>query len=895
VPAGGRPPQAGTPNPGGFPPAVGVAQCRAVEARPHIRTPLRVALWIVAALIALVLVTWGALAVFFPPATVRALVSARLSSVLAREVRFADASLGLWPPVRLTVRRPALAEPGGFANGAALQARSLHLDLDLPALLSRRVVVRRLVIDRPALHLVLRPDGSTNFDGMMKPPAERRPAEAEAMSLEIRELRIQDGRALVDDIKAARRTSVDLESRISLEAEAGGARFATAGETVFSGVAFGPLDAIRMADLNRSLDALEWRLVHDGKFDAKQKRLALAKLTLQLGRARFALTGLIDDPGPRARLDLRAGGTGVELGEVLDYLAAADAKAVHGVKGGGRLDFDLRITGSPGPGLLSNIAGTLRIADGRVRYPDTPAGIEALAFTARFAPDSLTIGDLRARVAGQPVRATLFATRFADPWVRFAMQGDLDLAAIAPLVAPKDTRLGGRAAVNVRGSGRAKDPGDLALSGRAMLVDVSLQSPTLPNRIEAVRGDIRFTPARASVTGFAARAGKSSIALEATVERPLALLAAPAPAAPAAGTQAGTDPAKARVAPAVVSFNAASSYLDLAEFLPTTPGPPILPNATGEGRVTIARLRNQKLDVQDVAARVRLEPGVLVVPEFSMRAYGGTALGNARFDLRDPAKPAFAVKTQVDSLSADAVLSAWTPVKKLLNGSLTTTLDLSGVGMTPADLKQTITAVGLALVANGTLGPGPALEAVARYTRIPALKQLRFKDGRLPFRVERGRVVTDPVVFDGPNGEWRLIGSVGFDGSLDYAVSATLPQEVVQRLGATSALAAGALSDPQGRMFIDLRLTGTAAAPQVAWDSGAMRDRLVGKVSQALEAQRAKLESEAHAAAESRLVAAQDSARAAVDRARRAAGDSLRRRAGDALKGFFGGSRDTTP
>ena len=405
-----------------------------------------------------------------------------------------------------------------------------------------------------------------------------------------------------------------------------------------------------------------------------------------------------------------------------------------------------------------------------------------------------------------------------------------------------------------------------------------------------MRGDIRFTPARASVTGFGARAGKSSIALEATVERPLALLAP----APAAGSAAGTAPAKTPIAPAVVRFNAASTYLDLAELLPTTPGAPILPNATGGGRVTIGRLRNQKLDVEDVAARVTLEPGVLVVPEFSMRAYGGAASGNARFDLRDPAKPAFAVKTQVDSLSADAVLSAWTPVKKLLNGSLTTTLDLSGVGLTPADLKQTITAVGLALVANGTLGPGPALEAVARYTRVPALKQLRFKDARMPFRVERGRVVTDPVVFDGPNGEWRLIGSVGFDGSLDYAVSATLPQEVAQRLGASSALAAGALSDPQGRIFIDLRLTGTATAPQVAWDGGAMRDRLAGRVSQALEAQRAKLESEARAAAEARMSAAQDSARAAMDRARRAAADSLKNRAGDVLKGFFGGLRDTT-
>jgi hypothetical protein len=534
---------------------------------------------------------------------------------------------------------------------------------------------------------------------------------------------------------------------------------------------------------------------------------------------------------------------------------------------------------------MPRVSGTLAVLDGALRYPGAPAGVDGLALTARFAPDTVAIGDVVARVAGQPVRAALFATHFADPWVRFAVQGDLDLAAVAPMVAPKDTKLGGRATVNVQGSGRAKDPGSLALAGGAKLTDVSVQSPMLPNKVEAVRGDIQFSQSRATVTGFSARSGKSSIALDATVDRPFALMSGMPGMAPAGA---------ARVAPATVSFNAASSYFDVADFLPTTPGAPVLPNATGEGRVTIARLKNQKLDVSDVHARVALEPGVLAVPEFSMHAYGGTALGNARFDLTDPAKPKFAVKTQVDSLEADDLLSAWTPVKGLLHGSLGTTLNLSGAGATPADLQRTLTAVGLALVADGTLGPGPALEAVARYTKIPALKQVHFKDARMPFRVESGRVVTDPVTLKGPSGDWRLIGSVGFDGTLDYAVSGTLPPEVVEKLAAKSALAAGALADPEGRILLDLRVSGKAIAPQVAWDPTAMRDRLAGKASQALEAQRAKLEAEAQAAAQKQLAAAEDSARRVVERTQRAATDSLKHRAGDLLKGFFNSPRDTT-
>jgi hypothetical protein len=851
--------------------------------------------WALVVLVVLAGAAWAALAVLFPPAKVRALVAAQLSSALAREVRFTDASLGLWPPVRLSVGQPALAEPGGFARGTAFRARALHLDLDILPLLTRRIVVRRLVLDRPVLHLVLLPDGTTNFDGMMKPPAGAAAgaAPAQPMSLAIRELRLVGGQVLVDDLKASRRTTFGIASRVALSAEAGGGRFATSGETVLSDLAFGPLSASRLSDLNRSLAKLEWRVDHDGKFDARQKRLALGRLALRLGRTELALSGVVDDPGPRARLDLRARGAAVDLGAVLGYLAAAEAPAVHGVSGAGRLDFDLRVAGALGPGRLPTVIGTLSVADGALRYPGAPAGIDRLAFTARLAPDSLGIGDLRARVSGQPLGGQLLVTHLADPWVRFALQGNVDLAAVAPLLVPAETKLGGRVAVDVRGSGRAKDPGELALDGSATLNDVSIQSPALPRRIESVHGAIRFAPAQASVSGFGATAGKSSFALNATVTRPLALLA------PSAGAVAGTSasargPARAPVAPAVVDFDLSSTYLDLAELLPTTPGAPILPNATGGGRVRIARLIHQKLDVQDVTARVQLEPGVMTVPEYAMRAYGGTAAGNARFDLRDPAQPSFSVKAQVDSFEADAILSAWTPAKGLLHGALGTTLSLAGEGLTPNDLKRTITAVGLAAVANGTLGPGPVLEAIARYTRIPALKQVRFKDAHVPFRVERGRVVTDPVVLNGPHGEWRLTGSIGFDGTLDYAVSGTLPGEVVEQLGARSALAAGALADPQGRLLLDLRVKGRASSPEVSWDSRAMRDRLAGKASQAIEEQRAKLESEARAAADARVRAAQDSARATVARARQAASDSLKRRAGDVLKGFFGGGRDTT-
>jgi len=838
--------------------------------------------WLVATPVLLFLVAWGLLAVLLPPARATQLVREQLSLRLARDVRFERVSLSLFPPVRLAVRRLELAEPGGFERGTALAVASLDLDLDVLALLGRRVRVRRLSLDRPALHLLLRADGTTNLDGLGGPPPAK-PASGPALDLDVREFRVRSGDVLVDDLRAGRRIAFGIETRTRLAAEQGGARIATGGETVVSGLAFGPLTAARRSDLDAALAKLEWRVRHDGKYDAPSRRLALQELALELAGARLALSGLVDSVGPRARYDLRARGTGVALGAVLRWVSAADARALNGLTGGGALAFDLTARGGLAPGTLPVVTGVLTLHDAAFRYPGAPAEVSALSLTANFRPDSLMVPDLRAQVAGQPVAARLTVAHFADPVVDFAVRGRLDLAAVAPLLAAPDTRLAGRADLDVSGHGRAKDPDALVLGGRATLAEVSVEAPGLPRKVEHVNGRLEFSAQRAAVHQLSARAGQSSFSLDATVVHPLALMA---------------DPAK--TAPADVDFTFRSPHLDLAELLPTTPGAPFLPNARGGGRVTIDRLKQGRLDVTAVDADVRLSPAALESPHFSLQGYGGTVTGGASFDLRDTRRPAYSVKAVVDQVKADALLGAWTPVRNLLAGSLSTRLDLSGAGQTPDDVKRTLTLVGLAALTDGRLGPGPALEAVAQFVNVPKAKQLDFARLELPLRVEHGRVFTDAVKLEGPSGEWRFSGAVGFDGELDYAVSVTLPPAAVEALGARSALVAGALADPQGRLLLDLRVTGPARAPRVAWDPDAMRARLAGRASEALAEQRAKLEAEAREAAQRALLeklgAPRDStAGPGVPLTAGAARDTLRGAAKGLLEGFFGRRKGSPP
>jgi len=831
------------------------------------------ALLILIVLAGLVLVLWAVVAIAFPPARVRAMVQAQLSGALAREVRYSDARIAIFPPVRLSVIDPALAEPGGFARGSVLRAKAVHLDLDVMALLGRKIVVRRLVLDQPQVHVLMRADGTTNLDGIVK----EQPASAKAqkpMDLEVRDLAITGGHVLIDDMKSARRTAFGIGSKLQLASEAGGARLGFGGETQISDLAFGPLAARSLADLNTSLSKLDWKIGHTGKFDANQKRLALERLSVAFDQTELAVSGIVDDLGPNARVDLKARGTDIDLENIGDFLAAADAKGLNGIDADGRLDLDLAIRGAVGTPKLPAVLGTLKISEGEFKYPGAPAGVEDLAFTAKFATDSVVVNDIRATVtsgtAKQPVVARLLVTRLADPIVAFALRGDVDLAAIGPLVAPRDTKLGGKVAVDVRGNGRAADPAGMALDGQAVLKDVNVEGAGLPKKIDHVDGTVTFSPARATVRGLTVKAGGSALGLDATVARPLALMAKP-----------GSTP------PAQVDFTLRSPNMDLAELLPTTPGAPLLPNATGGGRIEIARLRQQKLDVRNVKADVALSPAVLTVPSFSCLGYGGQVSGNAKFDLTDPNQPGFAIKAQVDSAQANDLLSTWTPLKNLFEGSISTSLDLSGSGMTPDVIARTVSAAGLAGIANGSFGPTPALEAIASLIRIPSARVAKLRDVKLPFQVQRGRVYTDRGTLRTQYGDWTLTGSSGFDGSIDYVLSGTVPKALVKGPEAASLLGSGALTDKNGNLLLDLKLGGTAKQPRVGLDGNAMRDRLAGKVSDTVTEQRQKIEQQLKDALLQRQKDSADSAKKATFD-HKAVEDSLKRSAQDLLNGFFG-------
>jgi hypothetical protein len=172
------------------------------------------------------------------------------------------------------------------------------------------------------------------------------------------------------------------------------------------------------------------------------------------------------------------------------------------------------------------------------------------------------------------------------------------------------------------------------------------------------------------------------------------------------------------------------------------------------------------------------------------------------------------------------------------------------------------------------------------------------QDLKLPFAITHGRVASNDAVMKTALGEWHITGSAGFDGTLDYAMSGTVPKTLVSSGDLRSALAAGGLTNANGDVLLDLHLGGTTKAPRVALDARSMAARVQGRLSEALADQKSKLHEQLTQGIVSQTTAGADSAgRVQAAHNAQALIDSLRKKKGsDILKSFFGGAKkDTTP
>lgn len=378
---------------------------------------IRVALLVLAGLVVLAAIGVGVLVATFNPNAYKPRIAAAVQAATGRELALnGPIGLTLLPRPGITLRDVVLANPPGFASPRMASVSKITLQLDLGALLHRRVLVRQLVIEHPDITLERNKAGVPNWQvsahakpGAPAPAQTPQPQPAQqAAQFAVLNAELRDGSVTYRDDRTGKAevlsvphltvsaASPDAPAHVAADMALAGTRFALRADT-------GPLTGLGAGDIwpvraNVTADGAGLHVVLDVTAPAADKSMDLAakgtlrdtafaaktqlgapsllsgtapypiSLSAQAAGAQFAAQGKIAKIAEMTGIDLALSVDVPDLA-ALSPLAGRPLPPLKALKATGRLSDqgggfskgvalrDLRIAAQPG-----DLAGTVEVA-----------------------------------------------------------------------------------------------------------------------------------------------------------------------------------------------------------------------------------------------------------------------------------------------------------------------------------------------------------------------------------------------------------------------------------------------------------------------------------------------------------------------------------------------------
>ncbi len=231
-----------------------------------------------------------------------------------------------------------------------------------------------------------------------------------------------------------------------------------------------------------------------------------------------------------------------------------------------------------------------------------------------------------------------------------------------------------------------------------------------------------------------------------------------------------------------------------------------------------------------------LDARILTIESITADLGGGRLAGNLEIDYERDPRGFLDFEVRAAAVPAAALLGPWAPD---LGEKLETEL---GGTVRGACLLGDQDTIGRTLTLNGQLGSAAGilwakdwLGEVAPYLgQRQDLMDIRFSSLNHELRLENERYIVENIVIEGLETHWQGSGTLGLDGTIDLGVKVKLPKGFTPELGQLSFLAE-TLRDKDGRINLDLSLSGKAARPQVGINLGSLQDAAKSDPGQAVK------------------------------------------------------------
>lgn len=755
-------------------------------------------LLIVAAAVLLVVLAVLSLPFLVNPDSYKDRILPPLEQALGRKVEVGHLKLSIFGGLGIDLHHVVIANEPQFGNVPLLEAADFQLRIALLPLLKKELVVKRVLLDRPILHVVKNPRGVSNVTvlvphprgsaprGRRAKPEEKSssPAPFPITALVLSDLVVRDGSVVYVD-----RSREGREARVS-----------------------------RVSNLNLTVSEPSALLPMHIDFSLSAPGAGRKSLTLS------GTLGPLDGDWKNLYVNLVGSAFLEDLFKISPELKSL---LPAGFSGSGPAGIRILSTrGGEGSGFRTTVdLSRVTLAAGRsLRKPSgIPMEVRFLLVPQFDGQGVWSLRALECRLG--PVRAagegTLLWGKRRE--IRLAVHSEpfpLDrLARLVPVLKSGRLRGEGELAAAVRGS--LEHPGKLHIDGSLILKNARARWPRWPLPLQHMEGRVRFTARGLTADGLRVDYGPSPGVLSGRLTdwksgRFEYRLRFPQLRLPA--SRAAANPKAVRD----------SAILLLRGVTATGAGGLGATGMNLNGEVHVDRGSWRRVRFSDLRLDQEIAPDRLLVREFSLRALGGTERGSLRVDLRTGKSPPWFLRADLSAVDTHRLQEAvWPdgPRDKTLRGSLSARVVLTGRGLSARTVLKNLMGSGTVAVVKGRLEGVDLMQTILDHlVQAPALK------GMVPalFPTLGSYVEKEGTSFDRIEGKFEVArsslrlrevnvrvkdllvsarGSVGFDSRLEMRGELSFSPQQTRRLVANQRALRYVVSG-DGRLVVPFRITG---------------------------------------------------------------------------------------
>lgn len=746
---------------------------------------LKIAIPIFAITVILLIAGYYLLTSFLTGPRIQNLAQKIATETLQRPVEIGRVGLRIGFGIGITIDDLSVPNVEGFRPGPMLEIKRTTLNLQLLPLLTRRVLIKRIELERLQANVEQNTQGKLNFSALMP-----KDAKGTGWAISVSNITMRDSR--IDYWDARTKTGYTVED-IDQHIDFRRSRISVSGRLT-----------AQVPEVE-NIPQLELRISNVLHYDTLSKNLELKDLLVSTKPMQLRVSGSVKDG---SSLDLKGSLDIKELSRLTSLIpSSAQPEAMDGaIKG------TFSVTGMTKKPALS---GRFLLSDIKIIPKGMERGVEKINGNISFDHESIedisiqgNIGATRFSITGA---VSDILTKNPILNINAGLEGNLkDFQGMTK--AMKDITLSGSIASEIKVQGTTRSPkysGELKID-KALIHGIGLKQP-----ISNMHFNARLQENTLKIISCKGEIGRSDFSFTGQI----------------------SDFKKP-----VIRIENRSQYIDLDELMPQTEkgaakeSQAVLLSLSG--KLVIDRLTGMDMEFKNINTSFKYENGIIDIRDCRAQSFDGDVYLDFYYNANSP-EP-YKLSTRMQSVASKKILKRFLRFDRV-QGKLSGKADFRGRGLDQKSVVSNLDATGNLSFNDGTFSNFPLLTKLLAWLGLKDYKNVQFSSMQGAFTIATGQASIKNWTLSSRAGDLLTEGTIGLDGKLNLQVSTTLSKSntaIVKKYHGDWLL----YVDKDGRAVVDMIVTGKTDAPAFRLDNNKIKQRLTGKVKDEFEEKKKEFE-----------------------------------------------------